>query len=135
MILYECLTESFPYSVSGSLSEVAQRITHEDPINPRVGNRRIDADLATLMLKTLEKDPESPLSKRGALAEDIRRYLAGDPIDARRSSLVYLLKKRIVRHKWLAGLATLSLLSIVVGLIVSLSLWGVATRRAGAGGS
>lgn len=130
VIFYECLTDTFPYLVSGSISDVSQRIAHEDPINPRALNRRIDADLATLMLKPLEKDPERRYQSAGALAEDIRRYLAGDPIDARRSSLVYLVRKRIVRHKWLAGLATLCLLSILVGLIVSLSLWGVATRRA-----
>lgn len=129
VILYESLTGVFPYSVTGSHHEVLERIVNVEPKDPRSLVTGIDSDLATITIKALEKDRARRYQGAGALADDVRRYLLGEPIEARRSSLLYLLAKRISRHKWISVLAAATILSVVAGLIASISLWRLATRR------
>lgn len=114
--LYHILTGQLPFSSSGSLSDILWKVTNEQPKPLREIDRRISVDLETIVLKCLEKEPERRYSSAKAVAEDLRRYLTGDPIEARRASLIYRARKAARKH-WvivLAGLAVLIGLALVI---------------------
>jgi hypothetical protein len=74
---------------------------------------RGEADL--IVLKALAKEPERRYDSAAALAEDIRRYLRGEPIMARPDSGLYRLRKLVQRHRGLAVLMTLLAFALAAG--------------------
>lgn len=83
-ILYECLTGRVPF-VSASVMETVDRIRHEEPTPPRRLQRAVPRDLETICLYCLHKNPARRYSSAHALADDLRRFLNGEPIRARRT--------------------------------------------------
>ena len=127
VMLYQILTGDFPYPVTGALSDVVSAIVNAEP---RVVDPDIDSDLATVALTALQKEASRRYQSAGAMKLDIERALAGEPIEARRASLWYLLRRRIVRHRWLSLVSTLLMASVLIGSIASTALWRMAARRA-----
>src|SRR6185369_17417743 len=80
--------------------------------------REVDAsiplDLEAIVIKCLEREPQSRYESAKALAEDLQRYLEGEPVQARRATFRYRVRKKIKKHKALVGLASMALLSMVV---------------------
>jgi serine/threonine protein kinase len=111
VILYEILTGRFPYSVDGPVLEVLKAIAEADPIPPGTWYRRLGGDgdastalkvndeVATIVLKAMAKDKERRYQSAEALARDIGHFLAREPIDAKRDSRWYMLRKTIRRNK------------------------------------
>ena len=80
-ILYECLTARPPIeSTSKNLAELFERIANEPPTPPRRLNPQTPRDLETICLKCLEKDPSRRYGSALALADDLARFLRGEPI-------------------------------------------------------
>jgi tetratricopeptide (TPR) repeat protein len=136
VILYQMLTAKFPYDVIGPMRDVLDHIMHSQPIRPRMTGgarlaRLIDDEVETIILKCLQKERDRRYQTAGELARDVRRYLAGEPIEAKRDSLTYLLRKQVRRH-WRPAIAVaVVLLAITVGLVASLTAWRrAATDRA-----
>jgi serine/threonine-protein kinase len=120
MILYQLLTGAFPYEVHGRIREVLDHIVMSEPTSLRTHNSFIDSDLETITLKALAKDPDRRYQSAGELAEDLRRYDAGEPIAARRESTWYVLKRNLKRYRMLAGVAVAFLiLTIAYGATMS----------------
>ncbi len=99
VILYQLLTGQFPYAATGSLSEVLETIQKVEPTRPRALRRELDDEVATMVLKCLAKEPERRYQSVGELAGDLRRYLAGEPILAKRDSAWYTLRKGLARYR------------------------------------
>ena len=124
VIFYEALSGQPPYSVTGPLGEVLNRIAHEDAVSPRSitarlhGAPKISDELATILLKALEKEPQRRYQTAGDLARDLRRLLDGEPIEAKRASGLYMLKKTLRRYRLQAASAGLILL-MLVGFLVT----------------
>lgn len=123
VMLYQALTGRFPYEVSGPLAGVIDRILHADPRSLRSGAnsalvRVIDYDLEAIVLRCLAKEPQRRYQSAGDVARDLRRYLAGDAIDARRDSTAYLLRKALRRHRLAVSIAAAFLLLIAASAIV-----------------
>jgi serine/threonine protein kinase len=78
MTLYEMLTLR-PAFEGGDRARLVQQITHEQPPRPRQLDPRVPRDLETIVLKAIEKEPGQRYSSAEALAEDLRRFLAGLP--------------------------------------------------------
>jgi tetratricopeptide (TPR) repeat protein len=129
VIFYQLLTGEFPYPISGPLNEVVGHIVESDPVRPSTIERDIDRELETILLKCLAKEPERRYQSAGEVARDIRRYLAGEAIEARRESLVYLMRKRLARYRVAALGAAAMLVVVLSALIISIVSWNQAARQ------
>ena len=120
VILYQLLTGGrFPYRVIGSVREVLDAILYADPTRPSEWGRRVSDELETIVLKALSKPRERRYQSAGEFGRDIRRYLAGEPIEAKRDSAWYVLSKTIQRHKAPTGVAaTLVAASLVLSVVL-----------------
>jgi WD40 repeat protein/serine/threonine protein kinase len=85
LTLYELLTLRSGFQASDRL-ELIEQIKTEDPPSPRSLDGRIPRDLETIVLKAIEKDPRVRYQTAEALGEDLRRFLADEPIRARQVS-------------------------------------------------
>ena len=99
VMLYEALTGSLPFDTSGRPSDVIRRILEEPPGKPTSASHQVDGELETILLKALEKEQARRYASAREMGEDIRRYLTGEPILAKRASTLYLLRKRIRRNR------------------------------------
>lgn len=81
-LLYYLLTARAPF-VAGSLAEMLRQMLSTDPVAPRLLNPAVPVDLETICLKCLERDPVRRYQTAAALAQDLTRFLAGEPILAR----------------------------------------------------
>ncbi|HSV14568.1 MAG TPA: serine/threonine-protein kinase, partial [Tepidisphaeraceae bacterium] len=81
-ILYQLLTGVPPFS-GASPMEVLRRVTDEQPPPPRSLRPRVPRDLETICLKCLRKETHLRYASAEALADDLRRYRLGEPIEAR----------------------------------------------------
>jgi serine/threonine protein kinase/WD40 repeat protein len=79
--LYEALTGEVPFR--GTPQMVLQQVLHDDPVPPRRLRDDIPRDLETICLKAMAKEPERRYQTAAAMRDDLRRWLGGEPIQAR----------------------------------------------------
>ncbi|MHC5039175.1 MAG: bifunctional serine/threonine-protein kinase/formylglycine-generating enzyme family protein, partial [Planctomycetota bacterium] len=122
-ILYEMLTWECPFTGT-TIVEILKKVTYDDPAPPRRIAKSIPKDVETICLKCLEKDPNKRYQTGEELADDIDRYLAGDPILAKPVGLTtkMLKKARKYRAVVITGLISLVLLLCAGGVFLFLQL-------------
>jgi tetratricopeptide (TPR) repeat protein len=119
VILYELLAGRRPYKLSRQLHEAVHTIREEDPAALSSVSRQYRGDIDTIAAKALEKDKSRRYGSAAALSSDIERYLADEPINARRASAAYQLRKFARRHRALvAGVAAVFVV-LAAGIVVS----------------
>ena len=118
-VLYEMLTRKPPFEAD-SVPALLAKIVGETPEPPRRLNAAVPAEVQTICLKCLAKKPERRYQSAAELADDITRFLGGEPIQARPSSIWYRTSKRLLRHKALAAVATLAvaLAAVLIAVLV-----------------
>jgi tetratricopeptide (TPR) repeat protein/predicted Ser/Thr protein kinase len=119
VILYELLANRLPIQLSQQLPEAVRAIREEDPTKLSSISRAYRGDVETMVAKALEKDKTRRYSSAAALATDIHKYLADEPIMARPASMTYQLQKFARRHKALVVAAAAVFTVLVAGTIVS----------------
>jgi tetratricopeptide (TPR) repeat protein len=129
VLLYQMLTGRWPYPEGGGLSALIAHIQHTEPRRPGVLRTGVDEDVETIVLKCLAKEPERRYQTAGELARDVRHYLAGEPLEARRESMSYVLRKRLRRYRAALVVATAFMLVVVAGLVTSLAFWSQAVAQ------
>jgi tRNA A-37 threonylcarbamoyl transferase component Bud32 len=81
VILYQLLTNELPFR--GNKAMLLHQVLHDEPAAPRALNDKIPRDLETIALKAMAKEPGRRYGSAKEMAEDLRRWLAGEPILAR----------------------------------------------------
>ncbi len=119
VMLYQVLTGEFPYDVSGSLRTTLDHIAGSPPRPARALRRGVDDELETILGKALAKEASRRYQSAGDLAIDLRHYLRGEPIAAKRDSAWYTLRKTLRRYRLLAGASGIALVAILGGSLVA----------------
>jgi predicted Ser/Thr protein kinase len=120
--LYELLTGAPPFRAE-TLAATLHRVLHDEPAPPRSLAPGLPADLETIALKCLSKEPARRYPSARALAEDLGRFLDGEPILGRRPGLGERLVRKARRNRALTALAASSL-----AITLSLGAFGVRSR-------
>ena len=150
-VLFQLLTGTtpIPYSEYKELTvrQLLDKVELEVPESPRkrfesllkdnpnpvaIGaDQKVDAELDWITLKALEKDPERRYQTVTSLAEDVRRFLDGYPVEACPPSKRYRLYKFAQRNKLLVGLTSAFVLLLLVSSVVSsvLAIWALDQRN------
>src|SRR5213080_1267172 len=103
-VLYQLLTGHPPFA-GGTTYETIKLLLDTEPRQPRLLNPKIDRDLSTICLKSLEKDPKRRYPSALALAEDLERWLKHEPIQARHAGVFTRGRKWVQRNPTSALLA------------------------------
>ena len=102
-ILFQLLTGDTPFAPGSSLRDTVEKILHRQPPRPSVvavaQGVHIDDELETIVLKCLAKERERRYQSVDELSRDLRHYLAGEAIDAKRDSAWYVLRKTAWRKR------------------------------------
>jgi serine/threonine protein kinase len=118
-ILYELLTGRPPFRAPTVL-ETLEQVRSRDPVPPRQLQPSTPHDLETICLKCLQREPHKRYASALELAEDVRRFQAGEPIRARPVSGWERAVKWVRRRPTLAALSGLSACSLLALLITAL---------------
>ena len=139
LLLYELVVGTLPHRRSGrSLAAIAGDLPQETIERPSLALRRVadgrepppggvardsglSGDLDLIVLTALHREPARRYPSAAALAEDLRRLLAGHPILARPDELGYRFGKLVRRHRLAFAASALGLAALVAGLVVALS--------------
>ena len=116
VVLYQLLTGRPPFD--GSLTTVLQQIINDDPVAPRANNPQIPQNLESICLKAMAKAPADRYATAQEFADDMQRFLRGEPVQARPYSLLQRAWQRFKHNSISApGAAFLALLIPAVGVL------------------
>jgi tetratricopeptide (TPR) repeat protein len=127
VMLYESLTGRKPFAAESDAALLVS-IQTENPPTLRTISKSIPPDLETICLKCLEKEPERRYGTAEELCADLRRWLEGKPIVARRATHFEKALLWVRRKPAVAGLAAALAVTLILGSIVSF-LFAVDARR------
>ncbi|MCR9200057.1 MAG: serine/threonine protein kinase [Planctomycetaceae bacterium] len=127
VVLFEILTGSLPYQTESTIT-AGQPVDRIDPRPVRSLDASIDGEAGTIVMKGISEEKDRRYHTAGAFADDIERYLVGDPIEAKRDSTLYVLRKVLRRHSVAACVAIVFLLLVFSSSIAGWSLYLRAER-------
>jgi tetratricopeptide (TPR) repeat protein len=124
VVLHHLLAGRSPYRTTGSTESTARAVCEQEPERPGLSR-----DLDNVILMALRKEPERRYESVTALAEDLRRYLDGRPVHARKVTLVYRAGKFVGRHKVGTAVAAVGVLALTAALAAAVSQARLAERQ------
>jgi tetratricopeptide (TPR) repeat protein/predicted Ser/Thr protein kinase len=122
-ILYHVATGRPPFGGKDPL-ETLRKVVDDEPIPPRKINPKVHPDLETIALKALEKDPARRYGSASEFAQELGRWLEGEPILARPTGALSRIVRRVWKHKILSG----GVLALAAGL--GIGSWALLERLA-----
>src|SRR5262245_44141649 len=116
VMLYQVLTGELPFR--GTSRMLLHQVLNDDPRPPRRLNDRIPRDLETICLKAMAKEPARRYPSAAEMADDLRRFLGGEPIHARPSTALERGARWVKRKPAAATLLGVGLL-LPVGIVLA----------------
>lgn len=113
--LFEILAGRPPFEGKTPL-EILVKVMNDLPPRMQSGPNPVPPDLESIAQKCLRKNRENRYVSARAFAEDIRRYLDGEPIEARPTSFFYRLRRKAARNKPVVGMAGVALVVLLIAL-------------------
>jgi eukaryotic-like serine/threonine-protein kinase len=128
VVLFELLTGKRPYDLRDDADRDIARRTFDSTTTTPLPSRVVDdtapasarllrGDLDTIVVTAMQRDPLRRYATADSLARDLQRYLAGQPISARRDSVGYRFHKFVDRHRIGVGAATVGVIALVAALV------------------
>lgn len=114
--LYDVVCGRPPFT-DDNLYRLLQRVAREDPPPLKKVMPGVPDDVDAIVMKCLEKEPGRRYESARALGDELQRFLDGEPVQARRASPVYVLLKKIRRHKAKVALAGVALAATLTFLV------------------
>jgi eukaryotic-like serine/threonine-protein kinase len=131
-VFYELLTGSCAQELDSTSPEEIERVICLQEVPPPSATRPgVPADLDNIVMMAMRKDPSRRYQSVDQFADDIRRYLAGRPVLARKDSLTYRAGKFVRRHSLMIAAASIVVVSLVGGIVIATSQARRAERRLG----
>jgi len=115
-VLYHLLTGHSPFTGNSPL-EVLDRVRNQDPLPPRSLARSIPHDLEQVCLKALRREPMARYASAADLAEDLGRYLRGEPIQAQPLGWCERAWRACRRRPLVSALSVALLLAVALGAV------------------
>ncbi|MGE0142122.1 MAG: SUMF1/EgtB/PvdO family nonheme iron enzyme [Planctomycetota bacterium] len=127
---FELLTGALPFGeLRGGLATLAERMRDAQARRARAVVRGFPTDLDAILGKALDTEPDRRYPTAGALADDIRRFLRSETVEARVPTAIYQLRKLAQRHRAVA-LVLLTAVAAAVAIAVISSVQAQRTQRA-----
>ena len=118
VVLYELMSSKLPSSIEGlGLVEAAETIRNKSAPKLSIYDTRLRGDIETIAAKALAKEKEHRYQTAAALADDVRRYLAGETISARPPSTIYQLSRFAKRNKLLVGVSAGLVVAVITAVV------------------
>jgi serine/threonine protein kinase/formylglycine-generating enzyme required for sulfatase activity len=131
VLAFELLTGALPRDLAGRpLAEQVRILADGETSLLSSVDRALDGDLETIVAKALASEPVRRYSEAGAMAADLRRYLAREPIAARPATTLYRVSRFVRRHRGMTASLALTFAVLVLGAVSSLMLYLDASARA-----
>jgi eukaryotic-like serine/threonine-protein kinase len=129
VILYKLLTGVLPIATDGAnLVSLTQGLLSETPKKLGEHDKRLRGDLEIIVGRALEKEPARRYASVDQLRDEITRYLAGRPIEARGDSALYRLRKAVWRHRIGVGMVVVLML-VVLGFGIQATIQSSHNRK------
>ena len=129
VIAYQLLAGRLPFELDGkTVYESTKIIVEREAPKLAQFDRALRGDVETIVAKAMARDRAERYQSAGALADDIRRYLRDEPIEARPPSTVYQLRKFARRNKAVVGGVVAVIVVLAAGVVVTSALLARAVR-------
>lgn len=128
VMMYHALSGEFPYDVSGTLRQVLENIERSPSRSLRLSAPSVNDELATIVTHCLAKERERRYASAGDLASDLKRYLAGEAINAKGDSSWYTIRKGVRRHRAAFVIASAAIVGLAAFGVTMALLYGRAAR-------
>jgi len=127
-ILYQMCTGRRHFKATGNFVADLQTLQTHEPVRPRAINPSLDSDLEIIILKCLRTEPDARYRSVSALLADLRHFQRGEPITAKASTNIDLIRKLVRRNK-AAAIIALSASGLIL-LVIAGSFWSLSDRLA-----
>jgi tRNA A-37 threonylcarbamoyl transferase component Bud32 len=125
-VLYACLTGRPPFQCANTL-DILMRVLTDEPLRPAKLNPAVPRDLETVCLKCLEKRPDRRYGSARELADDLGRFLSGEPVVARPAGRLRRSEAWLRKRPWaVSGIAALGMLVVAC---LAYGLWAEIRQR------
>lgn len=110
--LYELIAEQLPYEMTTDMEFLMTLVDETKPLIKSMDGG-VPGDLQTIVMKCVEKEPRRRYDSAKALADDIRRFLDGEPILAKRTHFMYWLFKKARKHRMAVAASAIALAAVL----------------------
>lgn len=118
VILFFLLSGEYPHEATGTADDVMRRIRDQEPRRLRAVDSGANRELDVLLCKAMSQEPNRRYGSAGELADDLDRFLQGEPLNARTPTLSYLVTKKVRKHR-----VAISVSLSIAAALLAMAVW------------